>query len=278
MAKKRVISGIAIFLLFLLFVWLSGPALAIFMLLISIAGMTEITKATGVRAKDKKYPNGLEWIAIITSVAYYAVMVFVGDFMYLLMVLVVGFLIMMLAYALRFPKYEAKQVAFTIFSLIYVPVMISFFYLTRIMEEPFHVVCLAWTTIIIAWLTDTFAYLVGSKLGKHKLAPKLSPKKSIEGSIGGIVGAAVCNGLFGCLYLYVTKQDMTRVWLFILIAAIGAVFAQIGDLAASAIKRNYNIKDYSNLIPGHGGIIDRFDSFIVTAPMVYFLFHFLFKI
>ena len=108
--------------------------------------------------------------------------------------------------------------------------------------------------------------------GKHKLAPILSPKKSIEGSIGGIAGSAIVGALFGYFIAEQVITDQQVTWVFALIGAIGSVVSQIGDLAASAIKRNYEIKDYGKLIPGHGGIMDRFDSVLVTAPMIYFLF------
>ena len=102
------------------------------------------------------------------------------------------------------------------------------------------------------------------------MAPVLSPKKSVEGGIGGIVGAA----LIGVLYaLAINKWGGAGVSVaeFAIIGAAGGAISQIGDLAASAIKRNYNIKDYGKLIPGHGGILDRFDSVIITAPLIYFL-------
>ena len=102
------------------------------------------------------------------------------------------------------------------------------------------------------------------------MAPVLSPKKSVEGGIGGVVGAA----LIGVLYaLAINKWGGAGVDIveFAIIGAAGGAISQIGDLAASAIKRNYNIKDYGTLIPGHGGILDRFDSVIITAPLIYFL-------
>ena len=103
------------------------------------------------------------------------------------------------------------------------------------------------------------------------MAPKLSPKKSLEGCIGGVAGAVAIGALFGYFFVetVVTEQEVT--WVFAVICGVGAVFSQMGDLAASAIKRNHDIKDYGKLIPGHGGIMDRFDSVIVTAPMIYFL-------
>ena len=129
-----------------------------------------------------------------------------------------------------------------------------------------------WVIFISSWISDTCAYCVGMLFGKHKLAPILSPKKSIEGSLGGIIGSAIVGALFGYFIVeqVITEQQVT--WVFALIGGIGSIVSQIGDLAASAIKRNYDIKDYGKLIPGHGGIMDRFDSVLVTAPMIYFLF------
>ena len=96
----------------------------------------------------------------------------------------------------------------------------------------------------------------------------LSPKKSLEGCIGGVLGAAALGALYAG---FVMERDLTEVGILAVVCAFGAVASMVGDLAASAIKRNKHIKDYGRLIPGHGGIMDRFDSVIVTAPMVYFL-------
>ena len=101
-------------------------------------------------------------------------------------------------------------------------------------------------------------------IGKHKMAPVLSPKKSIEGAAGGVAGAA----LLGLIYAAAIGGKLLE---YALICAIGALISMVGDLAASAIKRNRNIKDYGKLIPGHGGILDRFDSVIFTAPVIYLL-------
>ena len=112
---------------------------------------------------------------------------------------------------------------------------------------------------------------MGRALGKDKMAPVLSPKKSIEGLIGGIVGAGVFGAVFGILFdKYVDTMNYAPL-LFAVVGAVGALPAVIGDLAASAIKRNNDIKDYGKLIPGHGGILDRFDSIIFTAPIIYYL-------
>jgi phosphatidate cytidylyltransferase len=105
-------------------------------------------------------------------------------------------------------------------------------------------------------------------IGRHKMAPVLSPKKSIEGAVGGVVGAVLLGAIFGHILLqgiFEYPAIMCGV-----ICGVGALISMIGDLAASAIKRNFQIKDYGNLIPGHGGILDRFDSVIFTAPVIYY--------
>lgn len=122
------------------------------------------------------------------------------------------------------------------------------------------------------WFTDTFAYFTGYFFGKHKLIPDVSPKKTIEGSIGGtlfcIIGCAV--------YGYVIKEnflsDVPPVWAFAVLGLILATVSQVGDLIFSLIKRKYGIKDYGFIFPGHGGVLDRFDSIIATAPLLLIFF------
>ncbi len=120
-----------------------------------------------------------------------------------------------------------------------------------------------------AWVTDTFAYFTGRLLGKHKLAPVISPKKTVEGSLGGIVFAV---GVFLLYGLILANAGLTPRYLSLgLCGLLVSVVSQIGDLALSAIKREYGIKDYGKLFPGHGGVLDRFDSVIATAPLILFL-------
>ena len=130
---------------------------------------------------------------------------------------------------------------------------------------------MVWLILISAWGSDTCAYVVGMLIGKKKIFPILSPKKSLEGCIGGVLGAGILGGLYAELVLDQIITDQRVVPIIAFICMVGAVMSMVGDLAASAIKRNNGIKDYGKLIPGHGGIMDRFDSVIVTAPMVYFL-------
>lgn len=119
-----------------------------------------------------------------------------------------------------------------------------------------------------AWVCDTFAYFVGKFLGKHKLIPEISPKKTIEGSIGGIVFTVGGFALYGVIVNNAFNQNISYIKLCVL-GLLLSVVSQIGDLVASSIKRQYDIKDYGKLFPGHGGVLDRFDSVMLTAPTLY---------
>ena len=157
------------------------------------------------------------------------------------------------------------------FGVFYVAVMMSYIYRTREITDGQYLV---WLIFLSSWGCDTCAYCFGMLLGKHKLAPVLSPKKSVEGAVGGTFGAV----LLGVIYAFIFGGKMELEAPVLVCGAacgIAAVISQIGDLAASAIKRNHNVKDYGHLIPGHGGILDRFDSMLFTAPAIYFALFFL---
>ena len=154
------------------------------------------------------------------------------------------------------------------FGMVYAGVMMSFIYQTRLLEEGQWLV---WLIFICSWGCDTCAYCVGVLFGKHKMAPVLSPKKSIEGAVGGVVGAALLGALYAWAIGNFDAGFAHAPWMYAVLCGVGALVSMVGDLAASAIKRQENIKDYGKLIPGHGGILDRFDSVIFTAPIIYFL-------
>lgn len=122
-----------------------------------------------------------------------------------------------------------------------------------------------------AWISDSFAYFTGRLFGRHKLIPEVSPKKTVEGSIGGIVFTAISFVVYGIVLKQIFPSVDADYILLVVMGAAASVISQVGDLIASVIKRHYGIKDYGKLFPGHGGVMDRFDSVLATAPIVYIL-------
>lgn len=162
-------------------------------------------------------------------------------------------------------KRSIIDVAITVFSLIYIPFMFSFLKLILMMDNGR---ILIWYVFLGAFASDTFAYIVGTKFGRTKLCPDISPKKTVEGSIGGIIGVIISYIIL--TYIGNAYFDLNLNMLTILLAGlIAGIAGQFGDLSASAIKRFCNIKDFSDIIPGHGGILDRFDSILFVAPVIY---------
>lgn len=263
----RLASGVVLLAVAIGAMSLGGIPLALLLWAISLIAFRELTRALKC-ASDEKKPNGLEIIGFLGITGYYLLLYFFGDFMLLMMCVVGVLLAIMFAYVLLFPRYGAGQVTAAVFSYLYAPVLLSFIYQTRMCQEGIYTV---WMILISAWGCDTCAYVVGKLIGRKKIFPVLSPKKSLEGCIGGVLGAALIGWLYGFLFVERVFPDGNMAWIIALICAVGAVMSMVGDLAASAVKRNMEIKDYGKLIPGHGGIMDRFDSVIVTAPMTYFL-------
>lgn len=269
----RLASGAVLMLIAALGFLFGAPVLTVILFGTAVAGYRELMTALGEPAQEGKRRCGAPEIAGYAGItALYLLLLlldcdlFQGDRIgCLLGVVVVLFIVELFIYVFCFPKYRAEQIACCEFAFLYAPVMLSFVELTR---EASGGEYLVWIILISSWGCDTCAYVVGMLIGKKKIFPGLSPKKSLEGCIGGVVGAALLGALYG---LFVTGNTARELGNFALICAMGAVVSMVGDLAASAIKRNRGIKDYGKLIPGHGGVMDRFDSVIVTAPIVYLL-------
>ena len=257
----RLISGVILVLLSLITVIAGGPVLAVTLLLISIIGMYELYRIFKIEQST------LGIVGYIAAMIYYC-LIYIGKTEYIVLLLVIALLAMMAIYVFSFPEIVTEQVLCAFFGLFYVAVLMSYLYQARTMEDGAYVV---WLIFISSWGCDTFAYCVGMLIGEHQMAPKLSPKKSIEGGIGGIVGAALLGAIYGAIFQsHMVALNHAIIQCAIICAVSGAI-SQIGDLAASAIKRNHNIKDYGKLIPGHGGVLDRFDSILFTAPIIFYL-------
>lgn len=268
MFVTRLISGIVLVAIALITIITGGPVLLITLLAVSLVGMHELYQVTKV--EERTY-SPLAIAGYISAVVYYLVLLS-GLEALLPHFILIGLLSQMCVYVLTYPRYQSNQAMAAFFGFVYVAVMLSYIYRTRMLGGGQYTV---WLIFFCSWGCDTCAYCVGRLFGKHKMAPVLSPKKSVEGAVGGVVGAAALGVLFAWA---AGKAGWNAPMLeYGIICGVGALLSMVGDLAASAIKRNHGIKDYGKLIPGHGGIMDRFDSVIFVSPVIYMLALLLFQ-
>ena len=217
----------------------------------------------------KKVSKPIEWVGYLSNIFIILASFFQEELLLkmLLLEIPVIILILFLHVIISDMKITFKDVLYTFFGIIYIPVFLTFLALIRCKEDG-RVLLLG--TLVIAWATDIFAYLVGKFLGKHKFT-KISPNKTIEGTIGGTVGAIISI----LVYTLILNKFLGMQYLYLQMAVIGlalSLISQIGDLIASSIKRLVDVKDYGNLIPGHGGMLDRIDSLLFISPFAYMIF------
>ena len=269
---KRVVSGLIGFVILCFVCFLENDVLFnIAVSVVSIIGLNEFYHA--VRQKGIK---PIETIGYICCILLCGIGFINSDILIPVLVLIMPILFFLLSLieVISNMKVNFIDIACTIFGIIYVPIMFLFLLLTWHMKNG-HL--LVWFIFFGAWMTDVFAYLVGKTIGKHKFS-KISPNKSIEGCIGGILGSAI---FFGIYAYYLNTNHLTvlnsefSIGLMVILGAFISVISQIGDFTASAIKRYCEIKDFGAIMPGHGGVLDRFDSIIMISPFVYILFEFI---
>lgn len=235
----------------------------IFLAVIAMLGMQEYFNAV---SKDSK---PVRWIGYLSClfIAFIHIIEAYLSISQVLMISVPTVLLILFAQVIfTNMKTNFKDIVYTFFGMAYVIGCISFIALLRGLDNGR---ILIWYTIIAAWGTDTFAYLIGKKFGKHKLS-KISPKKSIEGAVAGTIGATV----IAIIYTLVMNNIYNLEYSYLIVALatiVLSIIGQIGDFAASSIKRYVDVKDYSNLIPGHGGMLDRIDSLMFLTPFAYIL-------
>jgi len=257
----RLMSGIVLVALILIFLSAGGYPLWGGLLAVSLVGVFELYRVMDIHNKPLGFAGYL-----MTILYYIGILLRPDNGGLIIFILILSMVILLSVYVLTFPSYNASQTMTAFFAIVYVAVMLSYIYQCRNLHAGSYLV---WLVFICSWGCDTCAYCAGVTLGKHKMAPVLSPKKSVEGAIGGVIGAVALGMIFGKVFASHMEID-APVLACGVICLIGSLISMIGDLAASAIKRDHQVKDYGTLIPGHGGILDRFDSVIFTAPIIYY--------
>ena len=269
MLKTRIISGIFLVLIALVTLITGGYVLLGVTYFLAMCSFYELARACGFHGDENGGKiNMIEVFGYAVITFYYVLLGVSGSHLAIVMCIVLALIALMFVYVFAFPKFRSEQIMSAFFCIMYGPVMLSFIYLTRELPQGRYIV---WFIFISSWVCDTAAYVFGRLFGKHKMAPILSPHKSVEGGIGGVFGSGLFGGLYALLVIKpASAVEVPHLIIYcVIISAVGAAISEIGDLAASAIKRNHDIKDYGKLIPGHGGVMDRFDSVIFTAPITF---------
>lgn len=264
-----------------IFLLLGGVYLQALMFIISLIGMHEFYNT--VREKNLK---PLRVFSYLLCLVYYIILNNNLGFKYIIFILTISVFIMLCIPVFN-ENYNFNDIAITILGFIYIAVFFSFVVLVNTKIQTVNNInvyigrYLVWLIFISSWMCDTCAFYAGKYLGKggkHKLCPRVSPNKTIEGAVGGLIGSIIGCIIFGYIAnRYGTNMTLANIHLYNY-AAIGlfcGIFSQFGDLAASSIKRYAGIKDYGNVIPGHGGVLDRFDSILFSAAIVYYYISFI---
>lgn len=269
--KTRIITGIiGAAAVIPCFIFMHTIIFPIFLALISFLAVYEIIKATG----------GKNDLMTIISCITAAIIPFLFHFnieLPIMPIAVIYILVYFIIMVLMHKKTTWNDVITALFSTVAISCSMSFLIELRDIYLQFPEkytkssgVFLILFAIFAAWMTDIFAYFAGRALGKHKLCPEISPKKTVEGAIGGIIGAAVLNLILFVIFdKYFFSMHTIQWWQIIIISVILSIVSMFGDLSASIIKRNHGIKDFGKILPGHGGIMDRFDSCLFVLPALY---------
>ncbi len=250
----RIVSGIVLLFILVVVLLKGGVYIYIGATVCSLIALHEYFKVF----RDNGY-RPLEITCYISTIAIYS-MVSLSKLTFSHIVLnAIYVIVVVAAYHIIRKKIRVEDLMVSLLGFIYIPVFLCHVNLLSNIG-PIYV----WLVCIFAWGTDTSAYFAGMFFGKTKLIPEISPKKTVEGAIGGIFGTTIITVIFAVMF------NEPNPMYFVPLAVVGSVSSQLGDLFASAIKREFNIKDYGNFIPGHGGMLDRIDSVLFAAPLTYY--------
>jgi CDP-diglyceride synthetase len=246
--------------------WFGGYALQILLSLVTILGIREFYLLTRHHKEVKLLLSVLIICGLLVTWS-----IFFFEFTYIVPLFFL-FIFLFLAWDVfaNREKHSVEKISYSMFSLIYIPLLLSFLYLVRTLEHGKFLLIILYGCI---WLTDSAAYFLGVRFGKHRNIFRSSKNKSIEGFVAGFitafVGAYLLNQLAHLIFGYFVLNSWKDIVAYgIIVGFLG----QLGDLVESNLKRDFGVKDSSNLIPGHGGILDRFDSLLISAPFLYFYF------
>ncbi len=262
--KKRLLTALIGVPLIILVLLGSKLMMTLFVMAASLIGLYEYYRAVGLLKHKTLCATGCVAAIVISS----ALTLPASVSLILVYVFIVALFVLMLA--------ENKQgigmvhIGMLLFGLVYIPYMMSHIIYIRSMEYGnFYV----WLVFVGAFLTDTCAYFVGCLMGRHKLCPTISPKKTIEGAVGGLLGGGLSFVAYGaiinCFFTQALGGKTLSLTMLFVLGLIAALASEIGDLVASSIKRQFGIKDFGDVFPGHGGMLDRCDSIILVAPTIF---------
>ncbi|MCM3386785.1 phosphatidate cytidylyltransferase [Ureibacillus chungkukjangi] len=259
--KQRIITGVVAGALFIIFLVLGNLPFTLLVYALAAVAIYELLKMKNIQIYS--IPGILALLITFSLLLPKAITLnFLEASVYTkLDFLLIGVILLLIYSVLVKNHFTFDDVGFILLSTVYVGM--GFYYLIETRNGGLEYLIFA---LLIVWTTDSGAYFIGRKLGKKKLWPEISPNKTVEGFVGGIITAVVFASIMQMIF------PISSSWIaLIVIAIIASIFGQMGDLVESAIKRHYGVKDSGNLLPGHGGILDRFDSLLFVLPLLHFL-------
>ena len=269
MARTRIISGLVGLVLLIGVLYMGSIVLGIVVSIIAAIGLYEfynsISKTKGIQPiKIVGYLSVVPLLVLgLQKTGWYNIDLGIMTGLSVCLIIFVSMAIIVFGHK----KYNIVDACATAFGIAYIPFLMGFIIVLRNME---YGNILIWLIFIGAWGTDTLAYTFGRLFGKRKIIPEISPKKTLAGALGGILGCILLMVIYGIIVNIYFDLNIRYIAL-VLLGLFCGVISQIGDWAASAIKRYVDVKDFGNIMPGHGGVLDRFDSILFVAPVIYYV-------